>query len=50
MRHDWILEVLADLGTYAQKNAMDVLAAKVEEAILVAREEIARVQGDEPLH
>lgn len=50
MRHDWILEVLADLGTYAQKNALEALAAKVEETILVARDEIARVRGDEPLH
>lgn len=50
MRHDWILEVLTDLGTYAQKNALTALAAQVEETMRVAREEIARTRGDEPLH
>ena len=42
MRHDWILDVLADLRSYAVKNDLPALARKVEEALDVARAEITR--------
>lgn len=40
MRHDWILDVLSDLKAYALANNLPALAAKAEEALIVARVEI----------
>ncbi len=45
MRHDWIFDVLTDLKAYAVANRMTALAAKADEALAVAREEVARVAG-----
>ncbi len=39
MRQEWIIEVLADLHRFAQKNAMPELAAQVAVTIEVARRE-----------
>lgn len=39
MRQDWIIEVLADLHRFAQKNAMPELAAQVAVTMEVARRE-----------
>lgn len=43
MRHDWIFDVLTDLKAYALANRMTALAAKADEALVVAREEMARI-------
>ncbi|MFN3938811.1 MAG: hypothetical protein ACK4KW_14690 [Gemmobacter sp.] len=45
MRHFWIIEVLADLAGFARANDMPRLAAKAEEALNVARAEIAARAG-----
>jgi hypothetical protein len=39
--HDWIIDVLEDLKTYAKRNGMAELAAKTDETLTVARQEIA---------
>ncbi|MCF1709174.1 hypothetical protein L0V05_10130 [Tabrizicola sp. J26] len=41
MAHDWIFDVLADLRLYALSNDMPGLAGKVEEAMRIARRELA---------
>lgn len=44
MGHDWVCDVLKDLKTYAMANGLPVLAAKADEALLVAEAEIAAQQ------
>ncbi|MCR8548097.1 hypothetical protein M4578_09670 [Salipiger sp. P9] len=47
MRHDWIIDVLTDLKTFARANALDALAEQLDEAQLVAQIEIASgVEGN----
>ncbi len=41
MRHDWIFDVLHDLRAYAQANGLEALALKADEALRIARAEIA---------
>jgi hypothetical protein len=41
MRHDWILDVLTDLRSYARANDLPALADKADEVLQVARMEIA---------
>ncbi|TMV35628.1 hypothetical protein FGG78_44365 [Thioclava sp. BHET1] len=41
MRHDWIIDVLADLRHYAAQNDLPQLMQRVEEVIPLARQEIA---------
>lgn len=41
MRHDWIFDVLRDLRAYAQSNGLPAVAQKADEALHVARAEIA---------
>ena len=41
MGQDWIIDVLADLRRFAQKNDMPLLGEQLEEAALVASVEIA---------
>lgn len=41
MTHDWIIDVLTDLKTFARANAMNALAEQLDEAQLVAQVEIA---------
>lgn len=41
MRHEWIFEVLRDMKAYALANGLPALALKAEEALRVARAEIA---------
>jgi hypothetical protein len=41
MGHDWILDVLADLKTYARVNGMPSLAAQLDDASFVAQVEVA---------
>lgn len=45
MRHDWVFDVLDDLRTYALTNGLPRTAAMAEEALAVARDEIALVAG-----
>jgi hypothetical protein len=45
MQHDWIFEVLGDLQAYASRNGLPLLAAKADEALRVARAEIAALNG-----
>lgn len=40
MGHDWIIDVLADLKSFASTNDLPHLAAQLEEAALAARDEI----------
>jgi hypothetical protein len=47
MGHDWILDVLADLQTFARANGMPTLAAQLTDASYVAQVEIAsKAEGD----
>ena len=41
MRHDWIFDVLRDLRAYAQTNGLPALALKADEAMRVARADVA---------
>ena len=41
MGRDWIIDVLADLRSFARDNDMPLLSAQLEEAGLVAQVEIA---------
>ena len=45
MGHDWVYEVLADLRAYAMANGLPALAAKADEALQVAKAEIAAQQA-----
>lgn len=45
MGRDWIIDVLADLRTFAQENDLPLLAAQLDEAGLVAEVEIAQSIG-----
>lgn len=45
MRHEWIFDVLKDLQAYARENDLPRLAEVAEEALDVARAEVA---GREP--
>ncbi|MGS4917876.1 MULTISPECIES: hypothetical protein [Mameliella] len=40
MGHDWILDVLTDLKTFARANGMPSLAAQLDDAAFVAQAEI----------
>ncbi|MDJ0630524.1 MAG: hypothetical protein QNJ44_19865 [Rhodobacter sp.] len=48
MANDWILDVLADLKTYAQKNGLSALAEQLEDTMLIAATEIASTEGKAP--
>ena len=41
MEQNWIIDVLADLRSFARKNDMPLLTAQLEEAATVASGEIA---------
>lgn len=43
MKYDWILDVLADLKTFAQSNDLRVLADQLEETRQIAAIEIVSV-------
>ncbi len=40
MGHDWVFDVLDDLKSYAVANGLSGLAAKADEAMQIALEEI----------
>lgn len=41
MRHDWIIDVLTDLTTFARDNQLEALAEQLDDTQLVAQIEIA---------
>lgn len=41
MRSDWVLDVLADLRSFAEANALPLLAEQLDDTALVAIAEIA---------
>ena len=45
MRHDWILDVLADLRAYALTNGLPQLATELDAALRTAGREIAGGSG-----
>jgi len=46
MGHDWVFDVLQDLADYADRNGLPDLARKAEEALAVARAEVAKAEDD----
>ena len=48
MAHDWILDVLADLKTYANKNGLSALADQLGDTSLLAAAEITSMEGKAP--
>ena len=44
MGHDWIIDVLSDLRSFARKNEMPLLTQQLDEAVIVASAEIATRQ------
>lgn len=45
MHHEWVFDVLQDMLSYATLNGLPRLAEQVAEALEVAREEIAALDG-----
>lgn len=41
MANDWIIDVIADLKTYATKNGLSALAQQLDDTALIAAAEIA---------
>lgn len=41
MGHDWIIDVLTDLKTFAAANDLEALAAKLDDTELFAKAELA---------
>lgn len=46
MQHDWILDVLADLKTFAKSNGLPTLAEQLDDTTLIAAAEIASLQNE----
>jgi hypothetical protein len=42
MHQGWVIDVLADLKTFARQNDLPALAGQLEESILVAAAELAQ--------
>lgn len=49
MGRDWIIDVLADLRSFARDNDLPLLTAQLEEAGLVAEVEIASLPNKETM-
>ena len=49
MQYRWILDVLADLRTFAQANGLSALAEQLDDTSLVAASEIAQTLGEAAL-
>ena len=43
MQHEWILDVLTDLRTFAHQNGLSVLAEHLDDTRLVAATELASI-------
>ncbi|MBV0913002.1 hypothetical protein [Anianabacter salinae] len=48
MSNDWIIDVLADLRSYARQNGLPSLALHLDDAALVAAAEIATSERKAP--
>lgn len=48
MKHSWMLDVLADLSVYAQKNDLTALAEQLDDTRHVAVAEFVSLSGGEP--
>lgn len=46
MKNDWILDVLADLRTFASSNDMGTLAEQLDNTMLVAASELVSRTGE----
>jgi len=46
MRDDWVLDVLADLRTFARENAFSALAEQLDDTMIVAASDIAGRAND----
>ncbi len=49
MGNDWIIDVLADLKSFAQKNDLPLLAVQLDETALVAQAEISQMTERAPI-
>jgi len=49
MGNDWIVDVLADLRSFAQQNELKLLAVQLEQTALVAKAEISEIGNGAPL-
>lgn len=47
MQHEWILDVIADMRTFARQNDLKDLASHMDTAWLLASAEIASLPRDE---
>ncbi|MGB0797903.1 MAG: hypothetical protein ACPGRD_01110 [Planktomarina sp.] len=45
MTKNWILDVMADLRTFAQSNDLPLLASQLDDAVIVAMTELASLEG-----
>jgi|GEM_PF-882602 len=45
MQHDWIIDVLSDLRTFAGNHKMTRLAEQLDDTILMAASEIKQTEG-----
>lgn len=50
MQNEWILDVLADLSTFAQKNGLGGLAERLDDTRLMAAAELALTGEGIPTH
>ncbi|WP_371037379.1 MULTISPECIES: hypothetical protein [unclassified Rhodosalinus] len=48
MKHDWILDVLADLKNFSRANGLPALAERLDDTRLLAMAEIASQSGRAP--
>lgn len=46
MQHDWIIDVLSDLRTFADNHRLGRLAEQLDDTILMAAAEIKCIDGD----
>ncbi|QDY68405.1 hypothetical protein [Qingshengfaniella alkalisoli] len=45
MQQGWVIDVLADLKSFARQNGLPVLAEQLDDTILVAAAELAKTSG-----
>lgn len=50
METEWILDILADLRTFARENGLPALAEQIDETCLLAAVEIASTAEGQPGH
>jgi len=45
MTNDWIIDVLADLKTFASENGLSALASQLDDTALIAAAEMSSLDG-----